>query len=300
MIEDLQLRGLSERTQDTYLRIVRQLAEHYGRSPDRISEEELRQYFLYLQNDKQVSPSTFTQALCGIKFFYEHTLQKEWTTFDLIRPRREKKLPVVLSVAEVRRILECLYHPLYRACLSTIYTCGLRLQEGVHLQVQDIDGDRMLVHVRQGKGAKDRYVPLPESTLEMLRQYWRTHRHPVWLFPTSTGSTVSPATASKPIHCSSVQKAFKAALHKSGVQKPATVHTLRHSYATHLLEAGVNLRIIQSYLGHSSPKTTAIYTHLTQPAEHLALEVINRVISPMLDWVQAEEDLPFSVADDSL
>ena len=293
MIEDMQLRGLSERTQETYLRTVRQLAEHYGRSPDQISEEELRQYFLFLENDKQVSGSTFSQALCGIKFFYEHTLKREWAIFELVRPHREKKLPVVLSVEEVYRILEHLYHPRYRVCLSTIYACGLRLQEGIHLRVGDIDGDRSMLYVRHGKGAKDRYVPLPEGVLCMLRTYWTLHRHPRWLFPSSTGTTISPALAVKPIHHSSVQRAFKSALQKSGVQKPATVHTLRHSYATHLLEAGVNLRLIQAYLGHSSPKTTAIYAHLTRKAETLAVEAIDRVINPML-----LKAMPFPAKDD--
>jgi site-specific recombinase XerD len=283
MIEDLQLRGLSKRTQDAYVRAVIQLAKHYGRSPEHIDEEEVRQYFLYLKNDKQVAPTTFTQALCGIKFFYERTLKREWSTFDLVRPRREKKLPVVLSVAEVHRILGCLYHPLYRACLSTIYTCGLRIQEGVHLQVQDIDSDRMMVHVRRGKGAKERYVPLPQFTLKMLRQFWRTHRHPVWLFPSPAGSTLYPAMAIRPIHVSSVQKAFRSALRESGIQKKASVHTLRHSYATHLLEAGVSLRVIQAYLGHSSPKTTAIYTHLTRKVEVVTTEVIDRVMGD-LPW----------------
>ena len=283
MVEDMQLRGLSEKTQEAYVRAVRQLAEHYGKSPDRISEEELRQYFLYLKNDKRASPSAVTIALCGIKFFYEQTLKREWATFDLVRPRREKKLPVVLSVAEVHRILGCLRRPRYRVCLSTIYSCGLRLQEGVHLQVRDIDSDRMVVHVRKGKGAKDRYVPLPMPTLKMLRQHWSTHRHPRWLFPASVRTNLPPSAATRPIHVSSVQKAFKAALQESGVQKPATVHTLRHSYATHLLEAGVNLRVIQAYLGHSSPKTTAIYTHLTRKVEDLAAEAINRVMGD-LEW----------------
>jgi site-specific recombinase XerD len=281
MVEDMQLRGLSEKTQEAYVRAVRQLAEHYGKSPEHINEEELRQYFLFLQNHRQVAPSTLNQALYAIKFFFEHTLRREWPTLDLVRPRREKKLPVVLSVAEVRRILACLYHPLYRACLSTIYACGLRLQEGVHLQIRDIDGERMTVHVRHGKGAKDRYVPLPHSILQMLRQYWPTHRHPVWLFPSSTPIAVSPATATKPVHPRSVQKAFQSALQESGVQKPATVHTLRHSYATHLLEAGVNLRVIQAYLGHSSPKTTAIYTHVTRNVGDLALEAINRLMDDL-------------------
>jgi integrase/recombinase XerD len=283
MVEDMQLRGLSKKTQEAYVRAVRQLAEHYGKSPDRIHEEELRQYFLYLKNGKQASSSTLNVTLHGIKFFYQHTLRREWPTFDLVRSPREKKLPVVLSVAEVRRILGCLYHPRYRACLTTIYSCGLRLREGVHLQVRDIDSDRMMIHVRKGKGAKDRYVPLPLSTLKILRQHWSTHRHPRWLFPASIRTDLPPSAAIRPIHVSSVQKAFKAALQESGVQKPATVHTLRHSYATHLLEAGVNLRIIQAYLGHSSPKTTALYTHLTRKTEDLAAEAINRVMGD-LEW----------------
>lgn len=278
MVEDMQLRGLSEKTQDAYVRAVRQLAEHCGKSPDCISEEELRLFFLYLQNDKQVSSSTLTVALSGIKFFYEHTLRREWATLDLVRPARKKKLPVVLSIAQVRCILGHIRHLRYRACLNTIYACGLRLREGVHLQVRDIDSDRMVVHVRQGKGAKDRYVPLPYSTLEMLRQFWSTHRHPEWLFPAATRAAVLPATAKKPMCPSGVQRCFKAALKESGIQKKASVHTLRHSYATHLLEAGVNLRLIQAYLGHSSPKTTAIYTHLTRPAEDLAAAAINRVM----------------------
>jgi len=281
MVEDMQLRGLSEKTQEAYVRAVRQLAEHYGKSPEHISEEELRQYFLYLRNDKHASSSAFTIALCGIKFFYQQTLRREWTTFDLVRPAREKKLPVVLSTDEVRRVLGCLRRPRYRVCLTTIYCCGLRLQEGVHVQVRDIDGDRMVVHVRHGKGAKDRYVPLPKCTLKMLRQHWSTHRHPVWLFPAPIRAAAPPSAAIGPMSVSGVQRAFKAALQESGIQKPATVHTLRHSYATHLLEAGVNLRLIQAYLGHSSPKTTAIYTHLTRKAEDLAAEAIHRVMGDM-------------------
>ena len=148
----------------------------------------------------------------------------------MVRPPREKKLPVVLSAGQVRRILGCIHRQRYRVCLSTIYACGLRVQEGVHLQVRDIDSERMVVHVRHAKGAKDRYVPLPESTLKMLRQYWCTHRHTVWLFPARTRASVPPSTAGTPMSVSGVQKAFKAALQESGVQKSATVHTLRHSY----------------------------------------------------------------------
>ncbi len=142
MVEDMQLRGLSEKTQEAYVRAVRQLAEHYGKSPDCISDEELRQYFLHLTNVEQLSSSTIQVARYGIKFLFQYTLRKEWSTLDLVRPRREKKLPVVLSVAEVRQILGIIRRPRYRVCLSTIYACGLRLKEGVHLQIRDIDGDR--------------------------------------------------------------------------------------------------------------------------------------------------------------
>ena len=182
MIECLQLRGLSERTQEAYVRAVRQLAEHYHKSPDLISEEELRQYFLFIKNVKHYSRNTMTIAICGLKFFFEQTLQKEWATFNIVRPAPEKRLPVILSVAEVRLLLSRIRLPRYQVCLATIYSCGLRLQEGTHLQVADLDSARMMIHVRHGKGAKDRYVPLPKRTLELLRQYWQTHRNPVCCF----------------------------------------------------------------------------------------------------------------------
>jgi integrase/recombinase XerD len=277
MIEDMQLHGFAERTQKSYMQAVRQLAEYYNKPPDQINEEELRQYFLYLKNVKRVSRSTITLALCGIKFFYERTMQRQWTTLALVRPQREKKLPVVLSVDEVRQILARVRRWRYRVCLSTIYACGLRLQEGLHLQINHIDGGRQLVHVCHGKGGKDRYVPLPQPILEMLRQYWGTHRDPVWIFP-STHQTVQG-----PMDASGLQRAFHGALLDSGIQKPATVHTLRHSYATHLLEAGLNLRIIQTYLGHASPNTTAIYTHLTKPSEDLAIQAVNHVVAGLWD-----------------
>jgi len=248
MIEDLQLRGMSARTEQMYVRAVRQLAQHYHKPPDQISDEELRQYFLYVKNVKHWSRSGTTIALCGLKFFYEHTLKREWSTLTFVRALREKRLPVILSVEEVRTILAHLKLLRYRVCLTTISSCGLRLQDGTHLQVPDIDSARMLVHVRCGKGAKDRYVPLPPRTLEWLRQYWKTHRHPLWLFPAPGRGGLGRATASEPMPRNSVQDAFRAALKPSGMPKHASVHTLRHSYATHLLEAGVNLRLIQEYL----------------------------------------------------
>jgi site-specific recombinase XerD len=242
----------------------------------------LRQYFLYLMNEKQLSSSSCRVAHYAIRFLYVHTLGQTWPADLVIRPQKESKLPDVLSVGEVQRILGCVYKPRFRICLSTIYACGLRLNEGVSLQIADIDGERMLLHVRQGKGAKDRYVPLPEATLEMLRSFWTLHRHPTLLFPERPSEGEPYAAVDTPMSSSGVQRAMRAAVKTSGIQKHATVHTLRHSYATHLLEAGVNLRLIQAYLGHSSPKTTARYTHVTRPAEMTASEAINRIVAGLI------------------
>lgn len=281
MIEDLQLRGLSETTQGMYVRAVRMLSEHYHKSPDQVTEEELRQYFLYLKNIRKYSRTASTIALCGIKFFFQQTLKQDWSTLTFIRAPREKKLPVVLSLEEVRKILNCIRLPRYRACLSTIYSCGLRLQEGTHLRVTDIDSSRMLIHVRHGKGAKDRYVPLPQSTLEILRRYWATHRNPLLIFPAPGRGGIHMQGATESMPKSSVQIAFKEALQESRVNKLASVHTLRHSWATHLLEAGVNLRLIQEYLGHDSPTTTAIYTHLTIRSEQNATAAIHQIMADL-------------------
>ena len=277
MIEDMQLGGLAERTQQSYVGAVCQLARYYGKSPDQISEEELRQYFLYLKNDKQYAPSSCMVALCGIKYFYDHTIKRPWPLLDFIKPPQTYKLPVVLSRAEVQRLLASLRRAHYRVCLSTIYACGLRLQEGIRLQVPQIDSSRMMLHIRRGKRGKDRYVPLPGRTLVLLRTYWVTHRHPVWLFPEYGGGR----TAGKPIDCSGVQKAFRQALSESGIHKQAGVRTLRHSWATHLLEAGVNLRLIQTWLGHNSLSTTAVYTHLTAKAETMATDTINELMAEL-------------------
>lgn len=281
MIECLQLRGLSERTQEAYTRAVRQLSEHYHKSPDQITEEELRQYFLFIKNVKQYARGSSTIAICGIKFFYERTLNRQWTTLGLVRSAPEKKLPVILSREEVRQILGGVRLPRYQVCLKTIYSCGLRLQEGTNLRVADIDSGRGMIHVRHGKGAKDRYVPLPQRTLALLRQYWATHRNPVLLFPAEGRNHSELAQATEPMSKSSVQQAFRAALKASGNNKRASVHTLRHSWATHLLEAGVNLRLIQEWLGHSSPATTSVYTHLTVKAEQLGAAAINQIMSDL-------------------
>ena len=273
MLEDLQLRGLAPRTQQCYIEAVKHLAQHYRRTPDQISEEEIRRYFLYLLNDKKVAESTFRIHLYGIRFFYEITLQRPWPVFALIRPRHSQKLPVVLSPQEVRALLALVANPRAQMCLKIIYACGLRLREGTQLQVSDIDPHRMLVRVRQGKGGKDRYVPLAERTLALLREYWQIQRPRLWLFPARHQPTPLPA--------STLQKTFKVAVRQSGLAKDASIHTLRHSYATHLLERGISLRVIQALLGHKSPSTTARYTHLTPKTFDVVQATINALMADL-------------------
>ena len=283
MLEDLELSGLKPLTQEAYVRAVRQLAEYYHKSPDAITEEELRQYFLHLIKVKKQSASTITVALCGIKFFYVQTLQRSWPTLELIRAPKEKKLPVVLSIEEVQRVLNCVQKPHHRACLQSIYACGLRISEGVHLQVNDIDGERMMIHVHRGKGSRDRYVPVPERALEMLRTYWVTHRNPTWLFPRQRPYNIPLSKKTEPLSESGVQRMFGDAVKRSGIHKHATVHTLRHSWATHLMEAGVPQRVIQIWLGHSSLNSTALYTHLTRKTAEAGADAINQLMEK-LTW----------------
>jgi integrase/recombinase XerD len=270
MLEDLQLRGLAPTTQQCYLDAVRQLAHHYRRPPDQLSDEELRHYFLFLLNEKQVAESTFRIHLYGIRFLYERTLQRPWPVFDLVRPRHPQKLPVVLSRREVRSLLALVANPTARMCLQLIYGCGLRLREGTQLQVSDIDAQRMLVRVRQGKGGNDRFVPLAPRVLELLRAYWQRRRPRPWLFPARDQRRPLPPTT--------LQKTFKRVVRQSGIPKDASIHTLRHSYATHLLERGLSLRVIQELLGHQSPRTTARYTHLTPPT----LDVVHATTTALM------------------
>ena len=278
MIEEMQLRRFSERTIESYIRAVGQLAGFCWKSPQEITAEEVREYFLYLRNQKRLARATTTIALCGIKFFFESTLKQEWTALNIPRPRAEKKLPVVLSREEVWRILSAVRELRHRACLTLIYTCGLRLGEGCRLSVSEIQRDRGLIHIRAAKGNKDRYVPIPATTLALLGDCWRTHRNPTWLFPcVGRGHTQGPHT-DHPVPLSTVQQAFRKALLSTGISKDAHVHTLRHSYATHLLEAGVNLRQIQEWLGHNSPLTTSVYTHLTTTAVAEAVSQLNALM----------------------
>lgn len=259
MLQDMRLRNFSSRTQKTYVRQVAKFALYFGRSPDRLGPEHIRQYQIHLIEERGLSYSTVNVALSAIRFLYEHTLSRPWTLQRLRRPRTPKKLPLVLSPQEVRRLLEAVADPQHRAILTTIYAAGLRVGEATQLRVEDIDSQRMVVRVRQGKGQKDRYALLTPSLLQELRRYWRARRPRDWLFP-------SPKDPDRPIAKATVQEACRKARVLAGLRKPVTPHTLRHSFATHLLEAGVDLRTIQILMGHRRLNTVARYLHLTSKA----------------------------------
>ena len=278
-IQALQLNGKGERTQQAYARSVRMLTQFYDKSPDLITEQELQDYFLHRKNVDHWSPNTMRICYCGIRFFFEHVLQRNWHILGILRAQTERRLPAVLSPEEVRSILSQVKTFQNYAYLSTVYSCGLRLHEGLHLEVSDIDSSRMMIHVHRGKGAKDRYVPLPQSTLQLLRRYWTTHHHPRLLFPAVGRGGNGAKDAQLPMAKSSVQGAFRRAKWDAGVRKKGvSIHTLRHSYATHLLEAGVNLRVIQRYMGHARLETTMLYLHLTQKGQEDACQLINHVM----------------------
>ncbi len=271
----LQLAGMSERTCECYTRSVRQLVDFYGQTPDKLSEEQLQDYFLHRKNKSKWSAATLRICYSGIKFFFVNVLKRDWYTLSMVHAKREKRLPSVLSLDEIRLLLDSVTTPQNKAYLTTVYSCGLRLNEALHLQVKDIDKDRMQIHVHRGKGAKDRYVPLPLTTLTVLRTYWKYHRNPVLLFPAlGRGGTTGP-TSMTPMTKSTVQGALRRVVKQLGFKKKISVHTLRHSYATHLLEAGVNIRRIQQYLGHASLNTTMIYLHLTTQGHERACGIIN-------------------------
>ena len=282
MMEDLQLKGYSSQTQKRYLEAVQGLARHYRKSPALINESELRGYFLYLTQDRHCARGTLKAVLAAIKFCFAITLGRSWPVLGLIRAQREDRLPVVLSQAEVRTILHGVRVPVYRACLATIYSCGLRISEGTTLQVGDIDSQRMVLQVR-GKGNKERQVPLSQGTLESLRCFWKLHRSRPWLFPACMQPRSAALTG--PVAVANLQCAFRRAWRESGVQKTPTVHSLRHSYATHLLEAGVQLRLIQEILGHRSPSTTAIYTHLTAQVRSQVVQPLEALTANLSPWL---------------
>ena len=278
-LDAMQLRSFAPKTQYAYFRAVRKLSDFYNKPPYRISEEELCQYFLHRKNVDQWSETACRIALCGIKFYYQKASGRKWTKAKLIKPKKEKgKLPIILSNEEVRKVLKCIHPFRHYAVLATIYSCGLRISEAMRIQVNDIQSDRGFVHIR-GKGAKDRYVPLPPRTLQILRMNWKRHRNPTWLFPAPGRSGRGEHTATKHMPITSFQKVLKAAIYDAKVHPKARPHTFRHCYATHLLEQGVDIRVIQKLLGHASLATTMIYTHLTEPAMKPATKIIHKFMN---------------------
>lgn len=279
MHDALDLNGKSERTQECYLRAVRQIRDHYSTEPEDLTESQIREYFLYRKNTSNWCYSTLKICYYGIRFYYQHVMQKKWHIFELFKAPKEKPLPSVLTREEVKDLFSHVtkFHNL--AFFTTVYTCGLRLQEALNLQVSDIDSKRMVIHVHRGKGAKDRYVPLPEATLQILRKYWSAHRNRKLLFPGIGHSGLEGSVAHEPLSRGSVQGAFKRALRRTKIKKRSvSIHTLRHSYATHLLEAGVNLRVIQRYMGHTNIQTTLVYLHLTKLGHENAYQIINSIM----------------------
>ena len=279
-VEALKLNGKSESSQKAYARQVRKLIEFYnGKDPDQITEEELKNYFIHRQDVDKWQPNTMRICYSGIKLFYLHVVQRDWHLLKVIKAPTEKRLPSVLSCEEVDHIIGNIATFHNYAYLSTVYSCGLRLQEGLFLQISDIDGGRKFVHVHRGKGAKDRYVPLPEATYLLLRSYWSTHRNPKLIFPAlGRGQNLGPSSET-PMSIESVQGAFREAKIKASIRKrQVSIHTLRHSYATHLLEGGVHVRAVQRYLGHSNLETTMVYLHLTSKGQDDSFTIINNVM----------------------
>lgn len=278
-IRALQLAGMSEPTQQSYTRAVRMLVDFYQKTPDLIAEPELEDYFLHRRNVDNWSSATLRIAYSGIRFFFVNVLQRDWHIFTYLKSQKDKKLPCILDQEEVFRILGRVKTFHNYACLSTIYACGLRISEALAIQVTDIDGKRMMLHVHRGKGAKDRYVPLPQATYRLLRSYWVTHRNPVFVFPAVGRGHNQASTAQKPMVLDSLQGAFRRAKFDASINKRrVSVHTLRHCYATHLLEAGVNPRVVQRYMGHSRLETTMVYFHLTQKGTEEAVNLINQTM----------------------
>ena len=269
MIADMQIRNLSPRTIECYTRHIAFFAKHFGRSPEQLGAEEARTYQVHLVQEKKVSWSYFNQAVCALRFLYRVTLGQSWPVLQIPFAKQPKKLPVVLGPEEVQRFLSCARPFKLRVLLTTIYATGLRLAEATHLDVRDIDSARMLLRVTHGKGSKERLVPLSPRLLAELREYWKVVRPDRWLFPGGVpGAPLCPST---------VQRGCHEAACEARIGKHVTPHTLRHSYATGLLEGGVDLLTIQRLLGHASFSTTLVYLHVRRPR-------LGSQVSP-LDWL---------------
>lgn len=283
--ELLKLRSMAFTTRSEYLRYLRKLAEHVKRDPAELDEAQVRAYLLRLKTEHHYSPSTMRTAVCALRNFYGKLLGHDWKLFDLVRSPDRKTLPAVLTRAEVARLFAAITEPRFRTIVRLIYACGLRIREATTLEVTDIKREPSRLHLHRTKGQKERYVPLPESMLEELRAFWRTHRHPRWVFPgvgrgwrEGPGARERLAQASEPMGVGSIQNCLRLVVPVAKLPKDTHPHTLRHSYATHLMEEGVSIRLIAQFLGHSSIETTAIYTHLTAVNEAHARAAISRLI----------------------
>jgi integrase/recombinase XerD len=255
-LQDLRVRNYAPKTLQTYVGCVSQFARYFKRSPEDLGPEHIREYQRYLVDEKKCSWSRFNQTVCALRFLYRNTLGRDWAVTHIPFPRKQKKLPIVLSRDEAAQFLAAIRCLKYRTVLSLCYGAGLRISEALHLQPADIDSKRMMIRVRQAKGNKDRYVMLSPRLLELLRLYWKAERPITWLFPARGND--------QPLGACLLQRVCQRARRDSGVRKPVTPHTLRHSFASHLLEAGANIRTIQLLLGHNSLQTTAVYTHVSQ------------------------------------
>ena len=254
MLADLRIRNYAERTQEIYITRVAEMARDLGRSPDTLSGEEVREYLRYLKEERDVSRSAFAQVVGALRFLYRETLDRPEMMPRIRYPRSKRRHPVVLSPEEVARLLKAIRNLKHRTVALVLYGAGLRVSEALALELRDIDSARMVITVRHGKGDADRQVVLSEVLLEALRTYWLAYRPARCLFPGQDRE--------QPMVSSTIQRALKAARVRAGIAKPAGPHVLRHSYATHLMEAGTDLRVIQTLLGHRSIKTTQIYTHV--------------------------------------
>jgi integrase/recombinase XerD len=258
MLEDLRIRNYAPTTVACYIRSVAEFAQHFNKPPDQLGPEEIRSWQLFLLNEKRVKLSTYIQAVCALRFFYQNTLHRRIEIDRIPLPRYEKKLPVILSKAEVKALLEAPKNLKHRAMLATMYGAGLRVSEVTKLKVSDLDRERHVIWVRGGKGHKDRQVMLAEPLRALLAAYWRWKRPTDWLFPGKKPDC--------PIACNSVFQACRKAARRAGITKPVHPHSLRHVFATHLLDDGVNLLVIQTLLGHAHLKTTARYLHVSDSA----------------------------------
>ena len=280
----VELKDFKGPTKKEYVRYVRRLADHFHTDPATLSEDQLRQYFLFLRQQKKFSGSAMSIAKAALQlFFREHLGHTDWKVFSELVIRRGQPLPLVLSREEVQRTLGCLREERFRVCLRLIYHCGLRVGEAVKIKVTDIDAAQLRLRIVQGKGGKDRSVPLTQRLVDELRAFWKTHRNPTWLFPAPARRGLDPMRCARSstthMSVSAVQNAFRLARAESGIHPQACVHTLRHCYATHLLEEGVSLRLISQYLGHASLDVTVIYTHLTAINEGQARAALDRLMA---------------------